>query len=559
MPGTLSAASTRWVLCLCVFGYLWLFPWSEPINNPNEMVRVYAVRAIVEDGTYAIGTRTNGDHGIVDGGNITAQWGYVNDKAMKCTDAGTPPNCTGKLYQAKAPGVTFLALLPHALLVAGRKVLHLSPPSKALIVWWMRFWVVILPTLLAWYGLARWLPKRLTRPGLGHAVLLAAALGSLSLTYGQMFAGHQAGGVALLAMFACVVLAGRISNSGAIFLAGLAGGWAVIIEFPMAPAVFILCGWIWLRRRDPKDVWLVALGALLPALLLAHNNWRSFGTPWSLPYANLENPGFVRDLSPGIFGIHLPSKEKVVGSLFSTFTGLYFYAPWTILAWLGWLGVRNNRTRQIGDDWVFGPRGEALFATLICSYFLMFQCSHSLWHAGWVVGPRYLTAMMPFAAIATAHGLDSLRSWRAPLGHGLLAVTGVASIVITGLCTAVSQGFPGEVINPLPEVVEPLLRNGWTYLNPLMALGVKGPWNALPYFLALALGALSLVWLSWRDVLARPGARVLAGIAALLVAFVLIRVQWHNNDVRTPQEKKATLEFVTMMWTPSHPPGAKPL
>ena len=553
-PSPLGVASTRWLLGLCIFGYLWLFPWSEPLNNPNEMVRVYAVRAIVEDGTYAIGTRDpTGDHGLV-----TDQWGYVNDKAMKCTDGGTPPNCTGKLYQAKAPGVTFLGILPHAALRGIYKALHLGQPSKAMIVWWLRFWVVILPTLLAWWWLARWLPTRLTRPALGHAVLAAAALGSLSLTYGQMFAGHQAGGVALLAMFACIVVAGAIGNGGMLLLAGLAGGWAVCIEFPMAPAVFLMCAWIWLRRRDPNDIWRVGLGALLPALLLAHNNWCSVGAPWSLPYANLENPGFVRDLSPGIFGIHLPNKEKVMGSLFSTFTGLYFFAPWTALAWLGWLGVRKNRP-TLGGDWRHGARGEALMASVLCSYFLLFQCSHSLWHAGWVVGPRYLTAMVPFAAIAAAHGLDSLRGWRAPLGAGTLAVTGVASIAITGLCTAVSQGFPGEVVNPLPETVGPLLLNGWVFPNALMALGVKGPWSALPYFLALAFGALTLVWLAWRDLVPRLGMRALATVLALALAFLLTGAAWHQHDTRNADEKRATLQFMTMMWTPAHPPGAKPL
>ena len=104
-PSPLGVASTRWILGLCIFGYLWLFPYSEPLNNPNEMVRVYAVRAIVEARTYAIGTRdATGDHGLP-----TDQWGYVNDKAMKCSDGGKPPDCKGKLYQAKAPGVTFRA------------------------------------------------------------------------------------------------------------------------------------------------------------------------------------------------------------------------------------------------------------------------------------------------------------------------------------------------------------------------------------------------------------------------------------------------------------------
>jgi hypothetical protein len=244
-----------------------------------------------------------------------------------------------------------------------------------------------------------------------------------------------------------------------------------------------------------------------------------------------------------------------MGSLFSTFTGLYFYAPWTMLAWLGWLGVRNNR-KQLPGDWLHGPRGEALIATLICSYFLMFQCSHSLWHAGWVVGPRYLTAMMPFAILATAHGLDSLRGgWRG-IGAALLTVLGGASIVITGLCTAVSQGFPGEVVNPLPEAVGPLLQNGWTFPNPLQAAGVGGLWNLAPYLFALAAGVVTLAWLAWRDVLPQPGVRAAAVVLTLAVSAGLVQQQWRASDVRTVPEKQATLDFMTMMWSPPQPPGA---
>ena len=99
----------------------------------------------------------------------------------------------------------------------------------------------------------------------------------------------------------------------------------------------------------------------------------------------------------------------------------------------------------------------------------------------------------------------------------------------------------------------------WQPWATLMALGVKGPWSALPYFLALALAALSLLWLAWRDLLAKPAVRVVAGLVALGLAFLLIRAEWQTNDVRSAAEKRATLQFITQMWTPPHPPGAKPL
>lgn len=550
----LGPSAAGWLFALASVAYLWLFPFTPDINNPNEMVRVYAVRALVETGDYSIGTRgPTGDHGP-----IYDQWGYVNDKALVCTDGRKAPECHGRLYQAKAPGLTFLGAVPHWLLIHWKMWRHLPPPSKAEVVWWLRFWVVILPTLLSWLWLARWLPTRLDRPGLGLAAVLAAALGSLSLTYGQMFAGHQPGAVALLALWAAIAAAGRLGNPGAVILAGLAGGWAVAIEYTMAPAVVILGLWLLARRRDPWDMMRLALGGLLPILLLLHNNWRSFGSPFHLSYSHLENPGFIRDMAPGFMGIHLPTREKTVGSLLSPFTGLYFWAPWTVLAWLGWLGVA--RSRGTGRAyWLLDRRGEALVASLICSYFLFFQCTHSLWRGGWVVGPRYITALVPFAAIAAAQGLDTVGRLRLPLSALLLSVGGVAAIVVTGAASAVSQGFPFEVYNPLPEVVEPLLRHGWIFWNPGVLRQIPAPWNALPYALALALGALWLVWLAWRDVRRAKWARRVGMGVSLLLAALLVRFEWRDTSGRTESDRMVTLNFLQSVWEPRHPPGSRPV
>lgn len=540
----------RWLIFLCSFAYLWLFPYTEQINNPNEMVRVYAVRALVEQGTYVIGTR--GPDG--DRGPIYDQWGYVNDKALVCTDGRKPPDCFGKLYPAKAPGLTYLGVLPYAALWQFHHTLHHRQPTRPETVWWLRFCVVILPTLLMLAWLARWLPTRLNQPGLGLASVLAAALGSLSLTYAQMFAGHQVGSVALLLLFAVIVRAGAIGNAGAVVLAGLLGASAVVIEFTLAPAVLLLGLWLLLRRRDPMDVLRLLIGGALPILLLLHNNWRSFGSPLQLSYNHLENPGFIRDMAPGFMGIHLPTLEKVRGSLISPFTGLYFFAPWTLLAWLGLLGALPFR-REDARRWLLDRRGEAFVAFLVCLYFLFFQCTHSLWRGGWVVGPRYITACVPFAAIATAHGLDALPRFRLPLAGILLGGAGIAAIVITGTATAVSQGFPFEVYNPLREVVAPLLTHGWTFTNPLMRLGIPAPWNALPYFLALIVGALWLAWLAVRT--PRLRARAIGFVLALVLAGALVRLAWMQAGTRTPEDQMITLRFLMDTWTPPHPPGSR--
>src|SRR5207237_753288 len=93
--------------------------------------------------------------------------------------------------------------------------------------------------------------------------------------------------------------------------------------------------WIAMRR------WLLRRGAsaeaaiLVPLAALAHFHLQAFGSVWSTPDSHLENAGFVRDISPGILGISAPTWQRVYGSLFAPYLGLFFWAPWTALALAG--------------------------------------------------------------------------------------------------------------------------------------------------------------------------------------------------------------------------------
>ncbi len=92
---------------LLAVAYGWLFVFFPKINNPNELVRIYAARALVEEHTWSIGRRTR----LGDAGAVYTSWGYVNDKALVCDDpALKPPACEGRLFAAKAPGPTALAV-----------------------------------------------------------------------------------------------------------------------------------------------------------------------------------------------------------------------------------------------------------------------------------------------------------------------------------------------------------------------------------------------------------------------------------------------------------------
>src|SRR4051812_21903942 len=268
------------------------------------MGRVYMARAIVEHGTYAIGERVAVPGGrLRDVGPVYDEWGYVNDKALVCDDAGrSPPACAGKLYAAKAPGPSFLAVP----VLAALRFLGDAPLGlRWLDVLVLRWTLCILPTAVFWVVLRRFLLAAGALPQVALGCVVAGGLGSLSFTYGQMFAGHQLAALCLGSAYLAAFWRSRPA------LLGFFSSLAVCCEYPSAPAAAIVCvGWLVFARPAFRSVAVAALFALPPLLALGHFQWAAFGAPWSTPYSHLENPFFVRDIAPGVLGISLPTWER---------------------------------------------------------------------------------------------------------------------------------------------------------------------------------------------------------------------------------------------------------
>ena len=493
-------------------------------------------RAMLEHGTYAIGERVAAT-GLPprDLGPVYLEWGYVNDKALVCADPRrSPPGCSGKLYAAKAPGPSFLAVP----VLAVMRQLGAPLALKWLDVLLLRWVMCTLPTAIFWVVMRRFLLAAEATAPVALGVAIAGGLGSLSFTYGQMFAGHQLAALCLGSAYLAAFWPGPERRAAAPLL-GFFSGLAVCCEYPSLPAAAIIgAGWLLSCRATPRGVAIAALCALPPVAALAHFHWIAFGAPWSTPYSHLENASFVRDIAPGILGISLPTWERIWGSLFAPFLGLFFWAPWTAVA--------------VGVGPLLWRRGEARerVAILVVAYYLVFQITHALWRSGWTVGPRYITAIVPFAALCVGLGLARTRS---AFGLGVLGGTGAASIAATGLASLVCQGFPLEVYNPLVEVVAPLLAHGYVPRNLLQMAGVPGAWSALPAFAALAIGIAQLLILPLRTpTRSARGFALACGLAAALVA-----VQWTATSGDSPAHAGA-VRFLASIWEPDPPPGSQP-
>lgn len=573
MPSTRSACLAEWLLgLLLIVAYGWLFVFFPRINNPNEMVRVYMARAIAEEHTYAIGQRALKMGHLADQGPLFAEWGYVNDKSLVCDNPSLQgPYCTGLLYSGKAPGVSLVAAPIVFAQNAITQVVMRRPPSKDEYVFVLRWLLAILPTIALWLIVRRFLIARGVEAPLALAATLAGACGSLSYTFGQMVAGHQTTGIALAFGLMLICWPDREINREKrepmrAALTGLCLSAAVCFEYQSAPpAIGLTALWLFVRVLPgryqsgfARSLLCFAIGAVPFTGLFAQFHTAAYAAPWKTGYSFLENAGFKQTMSPGIMGISLPTGERIWGSFFSPSLGLFFFAPWIALAlgclplaWKKWRADDvTNKTTSVTSS---RAKNLALPAALaVVAFYLFFQASQSLWRSGWTVGPRYITPLVPFAAIAVALAFQSLAPSARALAAALLGGAGAAAIVATGLASSVCQGFPDEPHGPLAEIVAPLLMHGWVPRNLLQLAGVPGLWSALPTFIALGLAAFVCLQTTWK-IDAPIKVRKLGLWLAISVFVILAAGQWLTDAHAGPW---GSAHFLATQWSPPNPPGA---
>lgn len=512
--------------------------------NPNELSRVEAVYAFVEDGTFRI------DRAV-------ERFGSHDDMALS----------NGHFYSNKAPGLTFAAIPVYRLL---RCVF--PPPRTPFDPIWVLLRILVVTSACVG-ALARFLGRLTSRQRPAPALVAAAlAFGTPFVLYSRSFFSHA--WTAALILFALDAIgraeaAGTRRRDGALLgFAGFLAGWAAISEYPLA----LVAGLLFVRavarpaagkrsRRLGRAA-AFAGGIAIPLGLLLAYNAACFGSPFVLSSAREALPQYASLAHRGLFGFGFPRPIVALAYLLHPARGLLLFSPFWL--WIVSGFVRWKRSGEDAADWSF-----CLAATIL---FFLAMTAYPNWHGGWSLGNRYLLPLLFPAGLALTWALDS------PLSRWGFAAASVFAAAVHLTMTASFSSVPVEVAWPVANAALWFLARGWA------APGIFGDppgWAVAAIAIHLLIGfatfavAIDSAALPRRRAWLAPAAAILIFGASLVWApspsfsgriwraDILGRVSGYDPQLnalreaaaraRTPAEKRlADRVFATYGWVPVH-------
>jgi hypothetical protein len=455
---------------ILAFAYVYVFPYQDRTNNPNENVRFFMTAAIVDDHTFAI------DH-------VREQWGWVNDAAIY----------GGHAYSVKAPGTSYLGVPAYWLYRTWcNRTGHSFDRSTAL--WATRFGGSILPTLWFLYAFHRWLARKGGPPVVRDAIVLSLGVGSLLYAYGMLFVSHTLSAATAFGAFMILEKArrdGEITGMRAIH-AGFLAAAVTAFEYPGFIATAILCVYALVAIRRRAFLVNFALGALVPTLSVLGFHLAAFGNAFTPGHRYLESEAFRAGMNDGFYGSGQWRWEACGGLLFDLGYGLFPLTPILLLAFIGFpILLRDKRTRI-----------DAAFALAIPLMTCLLVFTLNNWRGGWTVGPRYLAVAYPFLGWAALEGGRAL-SKLSPRATGGFAVACLSvGLLASGAPSIYYPHLPEAITRPLPQLLRILVRydfapyNAGSYLADTFGGDFHGSLSMLPMAL---LGLLALLFVSWGE------------------------------------------------------------
>jgi hypothetical protein len=373
----------------------------------------------------------------------------------------------GHWYSARAPGLAMYSLPFYEFLKAAEAP-AVARASRALrgedeMIDFVGLWGTVLPTLALL--LLVWRVAERFEPGYGAPTAVLLGLGTMLLPFSTLLFSHVFAAMLGFAAFALMVR----ERAGPprpllLALAGLAAGYAITSEYPLAFVAIVLGAYL-LSRRDALSPRLLAARAgayvaggvvgIVPLLLYNHAAFNS----WThLAYSNIPQQ------QRGFFGISAPSLPVLATLLFDS-RGLLTLCP--VLA-MGVVGTVLMYRR--------GWRAEALTIAAVCVCYLGYNSGYYLPFGGGSMGPRFLLTIVPFLGFPIALAMRRLPAVTIALAGASIAIAAIATI------THPLVGYETETV-----IWTRLVRQGFFQPTIASAFGLGRGWGAIwPFFLAAA-------------------------------------------------------------------------
>ena len=481
---------------LTLFLFLWAtYAYFYQSTQHNEAARFDQIRALTHDGTLS----------------INKYWWNSADVIHY------PKNGTDYIYPNKAPGTTFVGVLPFV--VASGLV---APARQFGLPEWLAWHIITYLTtifsvalLSAFAAVAMY--RVLTRIGVSHYfsvfAVLAIWLGTLCFPFSTLFFGHQVAAALLVFAFYLLFTAFELRRDlllrfgGAGFLMGL----AVATEYPAAILVALLCAYatwrIWSESAPDQKLQIFAAlagGLAIGGGMLLVYNLVAFGKPFYIPYeayAGAKSP--FKTYQQGWLGMQLPGWNQLVHALASI----------TVYQQIGILHLRIEDGRLYASNpvlwialaglvpmlWRRDRRREGLLVATMTFGFLLFIVSYGKstydWGGGGYLGPRHIVPLLPFLTLPMAYGARYLRF----LFYPLLAVSVFYMLIATAIEPRVPHVFaspardfllPDFLAGNLAQNTDALfdgarnkLTQDSTAFNPAKLLSVPGRYQLAPLML----------------------------------------------------------------------------
>ena len=459
---------------ICIFltllvCYTYFFPrWASWSQNS----RLDLTMAIVDHGTLAIDDyyQNTGDYAYYNGH-------YYSDKAPGLSFLAVPFYMVFKQVASTPPVARLMDKLAYssafdATLHAGGTGLLPQKIYFAMALYFVTLFTISIPSALLGFLLYRVLGFFIKAEGPRFFIALTYGLATPAFPYAGMFFSHQLVAFLLFGAFYLIFRRRKMQiSSWQLIVVGLLLGWSVITEYPTA----LIAGGVALyalgTQRAIRTVLWIAVGALVPGILLMAYDWTIFRS--ILPKGYFYSALYVEKHHTGFLSLTYPRPDALWGITFGSFRGLFFLAPVLMLAVVGfgiWLRKR-----------IYLPEWTVCTWTVLS--FVLFNGSSIMWEGGFAVGPRYLLPMLPFMVIGLGIGWRELTTHR--VGRLVLGLLTLWSVVAVWLETISGQSFPDWTPNPLFNYSLPRFIVGDIARNLGMAAGLHGHLSLLPLVIAL--------------------------------------------------------------------------